>query len=775
MGHRIGNIIGNPFDERIEKQINERQRLLGRKEKNSNVISLYNAKTAWVRLASSINIENDAKFAKDNILFGGTSTQKGGLRKGFNETYKYDPLLGFRPMPSIERVNIKTLTRGALKKAEINIKVFSIEDFEIIEQLYTRPGYSLLLEWGHTKYVKNSGIIVDFNTWDTKPFNQLFNPKRYVTKKSYSHSIYREGKSIPVLEDFDFYTPPSEIMFDSIREEVLNHDGNYGAFFGRIVNFNYSLKDGIYNIRVELISHGDVIESLKLGNSSMVHRGEINNRRRRRREEREEEIASFIRERNNNELDEFLFKVWANNASYAAYGEKQKHWVHLIDDEDFDTNLGVEIKVWEKEIRITSRRNDKFELHPIYLRFGDLLKFLEGSCNIFIDNKDKYLKYDLNEEENLCRLIPNLSEAFFPSHFNKSSPFSLYPREQSEQGRRFTRTFSLDWGVCVIKNLQHFHDDVIGRMEDFFSSKYEGWGKIMNIYLNIEFVSDVFHSLKGEEDNKVVLYEFLKKICSGINKSLGNVNSLRPHIDYENNTVKIIEENFADHPIMDKPHNSKFEIYGLGSFVYEPGFSVTLSKEFSTMVTIGAQAGNSNISHESTSFSNYNKGLTDRIYPKKEIDANIEEENHQEKLTQIINTLKYNFIELAHKIYPPQKTPQKPIPEDTSLIENLINTGRDFYDKLLLYETQFNEEKKSRVPFFIPYKLKLNMDGLSGMRIYERFGITNSSTRILPKAYRNKDDTPKMDFIVEGVDENIEGNKWTTEITGISVPLKSAE
>ena len=69
---------------------------------------------------------------------------------------------------------------------------------------------------------------------------------------------------------------------------------------------------------------------------------------------------------------------------------------------------------------------------------------------------------------------------------------------------------------------------------------------------------------------------------------------------------------------------------------------------------------------------------------------------------------------------------------------------------------------KDRI-FFIPFNLSLDMDGLSGMRNYERFSITED---ILPYSYRSSDaeNGGVIDFIIKGISHNISNNQWKTKI-----------
>ena len=81
--------------------------------------------------------------------------------------------------------------------------------------------------------------------------------------------------------------------------------------------------------------------------------------------------------------------------------------------------------------------------------------------------------------------------------------------------------------------------------------------------------------------------------------------------------------------------------------------------------------------------------------------------------------------------------------------------------------------KKAPPPFFIPFNLRLDMQGLSGMRNYERFSITEE---ILPYSYRAGDSQGgKINFLVKGISHKISNNEWTTNIESLSVGAKKID
>jgi hypothetical protein len=270
----MGNIVGLNMDQWAVDQIRLRQTLLGTKRTpqgdSASVLVWMNNSTSWIRACSPISISTEKskkltgeefkyagrELAKNFVLFNGTvglsntpnteftPIQKAGVTNNLSVindfAYGFGGIdQGIVPMPGINSLRINTLTRGSLRKAELKIKAFNKKQFDIIDSLYMRPGFTILLEWGHTLYFK--GTIerpqytkADFNT---KPFKSFFTASG---------------------------TNQDQILND-IREERGTTSGNYDGFYGKISNFSWTYNiDGTYDITISAISIGDVIESLNL-------------------------------------------------------------------------------------------------------------------------------------------------------------------------------------------------------------------------------------------------------------------------------------------------------------------------------------------------------------------------------------------------------------------------------------------------------------------------------------------------------------------------------
>jgi hypothetical protein len=263
-------IIGEELELYVQDQINARQTLHGSGVGHTGTlrtdkqINLLNSNTSWIKLASGVSVSGSNRLteiglptnligmglAKNNILFSGISKLKtqtvngksytqleqreGFLPRNDNSSYTYGSF-GFSPMPGIISADIKTLTRGSLKRATVKLTANNKQQFDIIDLLYMRLGYTVLLEWGNSIYT---------TTGEDKEIlrNTLIEDMFFNTESN--------GSYLEILEP--------------IRDKRIEYNGNYDALLGKVSNFNWSFNtDGSYDIELTIISLGDVIESLK--------------------------------------------------------------------------------------------------------------------------------------------------------------------------------------------------------------------------------------------------------------------------------------------------------------------------------------------------------------------------------------------------------------------------------------------------------------------------------------------------------------------------------
>jgi len=271
------NIVGENFPKEIVEQINLRQTKLGSSHRDNELLSWMNSKTGWVRLVSSVDVNKDinprkvldglrgngeSALAEQYVLFGGvtkyipnttegaTVKQRSGITRDGSVhnmgAYGLGGLdYGLSPMPGIVSANIKTENRGSLRTSIISIKAYNRKQFDIIDLLYLRLGYTVLLEWGHSMFYTNSGEF-----------------QKDVDGKATLESLFLTGKDkTGALINYNSLLP----IIDKRRKELF---GNYDAVLGKVVNYSWTVnKDLSYDITLTVRSVGDVIESLKMNTS----------------------------------------------------------------------------------------------------------------------------------------------------------------------------------------------------------------------------------------------------------------------------------------------------------------------------------------------------------------------------------------------------------------------------------------------------------------------------------------------------------------------------
>jgi hypothetical protein len=241
------SVFNSPIDKKIVGSLERRQNLMGKKNRTPQELTFLNSNTSFARLSSSVDVGGDkGALAKANVLAGGLLTSNrphAGI--GRDSSFAYSPinsdgsvnLLGVRPMPGITSVSIDNIgAYGSTRKATVNFQCWDIKQLEILEKLYMRPGYTVLLEFGRNLFLKDNGNIQ------------------------------------PVIPKTDFFNDNNVNLLDYLNKlykKSIEYEGNYDAFFGYIVNYSWtSRNDGGYDCKTEILSTGEVVESLKANYSA---------------------------------------------------------------------------------------------------------------------------------------------------------------------------------------------------------------------------------------------------------------------------------------------------------------------------------------------------------------------------------------------------------------------------------------------------------------------------------------------------------------------------
>jgi hypothetical protein len=291
-------------------------------------------------------------------------------------------------------------------------------------------------------------------------------------------------------------------------------------------------------------------------------------------------------------------------------------------------------------------------------------------------------------------------------------------------------------------------------------------GRTMEIRVNMEYIAKTLSESTDDKDGNANLYTFLKKLLSGVQNALGNVNNFEIVYNEDTNTFKIIDNTLIPGLFQSSQNSNKSIVQFLisagnnrgndgGSFVYNMNFRTKLSNAFATMATIGAQANGATVGEDATALSRWNVGLTDRIIEKRVgVGPEITEETDYKK-EYIYNMAAFQSIV--------NKTNEATISD--AEVASARNAATDIFKTEISAHALKNQKDRSKgiTPLgFIPFDLELNMKGLSGPRIYESYTI---DTKLLPKSYQDS-----IQFICSGISHTITNGEWKTTLNSICGP-----
>jgi LAS superfamily LD-carboxypeptidase LdcB len=445
-----------------------------------------------------------------------------------------------------------------------------------------------------------------------------------------------------------------------------------------------------------------------------------------------------------------IIEKWDSSVGYPQYNIKSGTVDFFVLD-DFKVSAGG-----SGEFNLSGDGKYKF-----YIKLKVLLDFIEDAIIPTIvparknGKKVPLLKIDTDTNSNICYAIDNMLSTNIKSCIIRNDEFTCYKNANIERNKLF-------------EGIDYF----LGKSSD---GNYK-YGRPMNIYLNFEFVQNLLDKIKGKTGDSV-LFDFLKNICDEINSCLGNVNNLEPVIDHDINTIKIIDQtpipglteilkSLKDdngnkaYPQFTKSSPAILELYGYkgntSNFVHNVGLTTTISKRYASMITIGATADGAIPGMEATAFSKWNTGVIDRIKPEI-VDGGINsytsasmESQNQEVIKRYVNFITINSEDDQFKLLGLSKDGtfneiyQKNNP---SIVSDYFNYAQAESSKTGSLESSVG---------FLPFNLKIDMEGISGMKIYNRLNV---DTRFLPSNYPET-----LDFIITKVNHKLANNTWTTTL-----------
>ena len=774
--------IFEPISSGSYKQIEVRQTKISGSFRDNETISWLNSNGAFVRLKSSVdiideNIKTKLGYPDDQPYdLASRYTLQGGIRGGLtfdpyknlgtDSTPEYRTLgtegafregivnpdnpapaygvdsavLGLKPMPGIEKVSIKTVGEGYLREATINIRVNSPEQLNIIDVLYFRIGYSVLLEWGHTAYFDNEENFIN----------------------GYFNEIILADKS-------------KDNILKEIEEKRAQSSYNYDAMFGVVENFQWDFRDdGGYDVTLKIISTGDIVDSLKINGVSFPAPSQDN------ANNNEENLLPYIKEYNKSTFHKNLVPlIYSGNGAIPKikYGFFESP-VNIILPKDKESNT----KWWNWIIGGEYTVFKQFDLNQ-YKEFADL-NFSHNVLNNPKYNKVFFIakigeqiitdtliaKKEITELTYNCYiklysildLLNNLYSINNYLKFSLDNPISaFYP----------SYSISVDPNTCITPPGKQWREDKVlvggifeklyNQDNSFFLS--ENTADLREAYIEVNKILSIFNNNIDEEGN-LTIKSFLSSLLQEINSSTG----------YSNN-FKIIQNNNENLEIISLFNNldltvDKFEIlkqrkienFGNKTIFKSISLNSELTNEVSSQIAISAQVDNTDINGEKGDiFAYFNKGIIDRIIPKKETEY---DKNTKATKREILQTQYDNLSNYIYNIYPIHLENGIVSPPIT------VDTAKKYLKEILTYVLQ-NDPKTKGVSILIPINLSFIMQGFSGFKLFNEFIIPTDFLPTLYKASNGVD--PIFKFVVKGISHDISINKWDTSIETFMGPIPS--
>jgi len=738
------SIFKESFKPEIRAQLEARQAAI--QKRDATAITYFNARTAWVKMTSAVNVNGSSDLAQDYVLLGGvlfgSSQPKSGVGTGTENAYstttgREKHRLGMRPMPGITGIDVKTKSAyGSLMEATVNFVCWDIKQLEELELLYMRPNYSVLLEWGWIPYLTNSGGLgstIDFNT-----------------------TVLAGG-------------PTKEAIWKDLYNKSLNSGGNYHGLYGFVKNYSWSARpDGGYDCSTTLITMGEIIESLKinhvLANTNSAEKGVFG----------KADAENFKKD---GPLNKAYQRSYLAGILYEMYITLKD--VGKIESKAGQSLLGYNFYCYEfKSEGDTSSTSTEGGDKPE--------TFVSEPKNIYIKLKDFIAvlnKYILLSDGTSPIVEISLTEGF--QHSKPNDPLLCLGHPYQ---------ISMDPTICLIKNTL-FKNSIttssssaggdagaaseagntaneviagIPESDEFLKPPKDNgyYGVIENIYVNLAYLytlitDDGLASQDKSEKKDINLFDFIKNMMSGINASIGNNSNFDIHVDPTDSIARIIDVNYVDERTKADAYANAFllEMHNTRSTVRSYKLESQIFPEQSSVVAIGAQAKGGALGQGDNTLIDFNQNLEDRIVKKKELPPSVptpDDGSQLENLKTNLTTIAEYFSSL----------------DDGNSITRFFGGGATF-DKakasqytnalkdIISYTKVLTADKNNNTAI-IPTKLSIEMDGIGGIIIGSMFKIPGD---LLPRGYKGGDVGALIGYLVTSVAHSIgSDNDWKTTL-----------
>lgn len=705
------------------------------------------------------------------------------------------------PMPGITQLDIKTKSAyGSLRQAKLSFVVHNLRQLEVMEMLYMRPGYPVIVEWGWSPFIDNNGEI------------QTITPQISNYLDLFKNEIKQE----------DIYSSIVKLKRDS--------EGNCDAFMGFVTNFGFQARaDGGFDCYSEIVSMGEAIDSLKMRPIKSALAGKFG----------DEDIAFKVEEteeeiRNPDALRGVILALAKLTGVIGTAGAEEDWVPQFLESENssllqevilgiiFDKfplfqNLSTEEKEKElsqyilKKLQTTEAGEFSAPLNTGYVNW-ELFSFLINEIVTPKTSGDepaiKIMTNKLmNNADGTERLQPLFYNSFKSSNFTQITDLSCDPRVCILPHSFFDPTLQDTLGseTLVFRGLEAVGDffekgwrrsvnsilsisDNVEDIDDLGTNKLGQKIKekaIGNIYLNVEMLLESYDAtIKGNKDGS--LGDFINDLWDRVNEACPLHNFIFKIDDEFTNNAYVIDLPLDNEEIADiKDEIFVVEVQSNKSIVRDYNLEATIPDALKSTIAIHAQNPDTAEDIEDVTFQAFNKCISNRLYvpptpPVVETEDQrkkrlAEEKRKAEEPTPLEKLIKkrdkaYEEFEKLKSTYFEIVNYDENTSTDKSegIIPDLKSTLKTLQSTTL--ELELLEIDNISTSAVIPLEFNLTFDGISNILIGCIFKIKEDR---LPKAYRNSvEGGANVGFIVFNEEQSITaGQDWTTKIGGKMVML----
>jgi hypothetical protein len=694
--------IGSGVSTQIIEQIKAREKVFEKDSKVSQDHLILNSNSAWVKLRSSVNqitledadklklskdqrkeIVGDNQFAKNFILIGGTKSVS-GLRSGITRTpnvigvqsayNNFERTLGFRPMPGITSLSVTSKnTYGTLMEATVNFNVWSVEDLNIVELLYFRPGYTTLLEWGHSVYTNNDGKIqqagLESQTIDDKNWFKSLN----------SDSI--------------------ETLIENKRKEYL---GNYDAMYGYISNFSWEFRpDGGYDCSVKIISRGIVLESIKNAKTTdVIPKDEITKAKKEEGKIQRKSVYHYIFNKLEAEDDEIEFN------GLEVLKDEGANYVSQVLEPFKVFRLAVDVK---RTSGLLGFFGFEKTINLQFISLRTVLDIFNKLCTLK-DNTKKNPKTKLGE--NIIEFNIDYGKKFFtfPEHYSLDPGVAVLPNQST------------------LKEFTSYANDFHSKVTTYYKKEANGGiDDILNILVSNSLVTGELDAVINDaQEEGIGYFDVIKNILSKVQNCLGEINDFDISWDGRKHVL-------VDRKAIAPETLPQITVSGLKTSVSSIKISSKISSAIASQLSIAAQGNSGNYQDNVSSILEWNSGAIDRHLVVKDQSTSEKDQEDDEKFEKFLEDLKDAFVHfnngklnqgrwtraITNQIY------------DGELFNQLKPDNIAVMQKL---SREYLGSQKETARGVVPVELELTFLGLGGFKVGTAFKINKN---ILPSKYDN--------------------------------------